>query len=905
MSIYRLDHLFSPRRIAIVGATDRPRSAGHTVLANLRAQGFAGAINLVNPRRDSIEGLACVPTVLDLPAPPDLAIVVTPVEHVEDIVGDLVARQARTAAIISGAQARGAEAVANLRASVAAIARSGGMRVLGPDCLGVLNPHAGLCASWVSQPPKAGDLALISQSATIATSIVDWAIGRGLGFSGVVSLGDKADIDFGDLLDWFAADWRTRAILLHVDRITHPQKFLSAARAAARSKPVIVIRSGRFRDVQTEGSHAAALAKPDHVYSAAFRRAGLSQVDDLGELFDAAEMLSRTRPFDGRRLAIVSNSSGAGVLAADRLAGRCGTLASFSAATRDGLLALLPKGASVNNPLDVFGHADEARYRAGIDLLLADPGVDALLAVYAPTALGGASEIATAIAGAQAAHAKVKMRPKPLLLAWMGHDPESLGILDKARLPRWETPHDAVDGFMHMVAHSEAQADLMTAPPSLPSDFDPDADAVQHILAVSLARHRHVLGAAETVAILKAYGIETAQAIAAATPELAADAARLMLATHAAVVVKIASQDIPHKSDVGGVVLGLTTPEAVADAARAMIARVSDLRPDAVVDGVSVHGMMSRSGAVELICGLTEDATFGPVVVFGRGGTAVEVINDAAVALPPLDLKLARDLIARTRVHARLKGYRDRPPANLDALALLLVRLAQLSTDHPEIRDVDLNPVLCDETGVVVVDAKISIAPLDRARLPGANPRFAIRPYPKEWERWDVLKDGSRVFVRPIKPDDEAIYPEFFTEVTEEDLRLRFFSAVRDFSHAFIARLTQLDYRRAMAFGAFEDDTSRLLGVVRVHADANHHAGEYAILLRSNLKGRGLGWLLMKRMIEYARSEGLALVKGQVLRENKTMISMCQRLGFDVKDDPDEPGIVIVTLDLAETSTRP
>jgi acetyltransferase len=452
---------------------------------------------------------------------------------------------------------------------------------------------------------------------------------------------------------------------------------------------------------------------------------------------------------------------------------------------------------------------------------------------------------------------------------------------------------------MHLVGYRESQDLLMATPPSIPEDFAPDSAALRPIIAAALQQKRGWLDPIEIAKVFAAYGIPLTPVTLARTAEEAAEAARPHLAGGGAVVLKILSPDIVHKSDVGGVRLNLTAESAVRAAAAEILDRVRAARPQARIDGVTVSPMIVRPKARELIVGVADDPTFGPVMVFGQGGTAVEVISDKALMLPPLDLELARRLIARTRVSRILKAYRNVPAADERAIELLLVKLAQLIADCPEIREIDLNPVLADETGVVAVDARVSIAPLEaqrRGRL--GHPRFAIRPYPKEWERVITLSDGKAVLVRPIRPEDERLYPAFFTAVTAEDLRLRFFAPVKDFSHAFIARFTQIDYARAMAFVAIDQDTGALLGVVRLHANADYDSGEYAILLRSDLKGHGLGWRLMQMIIEYARAEGLRAIEGQVLQDNRTMLQMCRDLGFAVGTDPTDPQLCAVKLTL-------
>jgi acetyltransferase len=486
---------------------------------------------------------------------------------------------------------------------------------------------------------------------------------------------------------------------------------------------------------------------------------------------------------------------------------------------------------------------------------------------------------------------------KPVFAAWIGEDPDSARVFEAARIPHYATEAEAVRGFLQLVRYRQAQTELMETPDNLPHDFSPDPEAARAIVAEVLAQNRRWLNPLEVDALLRAYDIPTAPVILARTADDAARAAQPTLAEGGRVAVKILSPDIVHKSDIGGVQLDLSTEDAVRKAATDIFERAARLRPDASVTGVTVQPMVRRAKARELIVGLADDPSFGPVVVFGRGGTAVEVINDKALALPPLDLKLADDLIASTRVSRRLKAYRDVPAADERAIALTLVKLAQLAADVPEVRELDINPLLADDTGVIAVDARVLVAP--EVKKGSGHPRFAVRPYPKEWERTISLRDGRTAFVRPVRPEDEEKFKRFFEQITPEDLRLRFFAPVRDFSHTFLARLTQLDYARAIAFVAFDEQTGEMMGAVRVHADANHETGEYGILLRSDLKGLGLGWTLMRLMIEWAKVEGLHEIEGQVLRENTTMLDMCRSLGFSVRIDPDDPELRLVTLPIA------
>jgi acetyltransferase len=900
MSTYLLDNLFAPRSVVLVGASPRERSVGRLILRNLRDGGFAGPIGLVNPKYPEIEGIRADKSIGDLAEPADLVIVAAPPPSVPETIAAAAAKGCRTAIVITAGLGHGPGSLAE---TTRMAARAHGMRLIGPNCLGVLVPRARLNASFATRLPRAGDLALISQSGAIAAGLVEWAATRSVGFSGITSLGDQIDVDFGDLLDFFALDLGTRAILLYIESISDARKFMSAARAAARAKPVVVVKSGRHaQGAKAAQTHTGALAGADAVYDAAFRRAGLLRVLDLDELFAAAETLGRLRPFSGKRLAILTNGGGIGVLAVDRLIDLGGTLASLAPQTMQRLDAAMPPIWSKGNPVDIAGDADGARYATALDALIEDPESDALLVMNVPTALASASDAAQAVIAGVRQHRETLVRPKPVFAVWVGGSVAATSAFEAAGIPSFATEADAVRGFMHLVHYREAIDALLATPPSLPEHFAPDVAAARGIIERALQERgkgsdRVWLDPIEITALLAAYKIPITPAFLARNADEAAAAAAPYIARGETVVAKILSPDIVHKSEVGGVRLNLTSERTVREAVTDILARARAAKPDARLTGVAIHPMILRPKARELIAGIADDPSFGPVIVFGRGGTAVEVINDKALALPPLDLKMAHELIARTRVARVLKAYRDVPAADEAAVALVLVKLAQLATDLPEVRELDLNPMLADKDGLLAVDARIAVAPADPGGH-GARARCAVRPYPKEWERHLTLRDGAAIFVRPIRPEDEPLYGPFFAGVTPQDLRLRFFAPVKDFSHAFIARFTQIDYARAMAFIAIEEATGQMLGVVRLHADPNYETGEYAILLRSDLKGRGLGWLLMQQIIEYARAEGLKTIEGQVLSENTTMLAMCRELGFAISSDPQEPDTCRVKLPL-------
>ncbi|HTZ03593.1 MAG TPA: GNAT family N-acetyltransferase [Xanthobacteraceae bacterium] len=893
MSVYRLDKVFAPRSVAVVGASPRDKSPGHAVLRNLRAGSFAGDIYLVNPHYDAIEGIAAAKAYGDLPGIADLAVIAVPPPAVAPTIAAAGAKGTAAAIVLTSGLGHGPGSLAE---DCESAARRTGMRLIGPNCLGVLVPAVHLNASFAASMPRPGDLALISQSGAIATGLVEWGAVRGIGFSAVVSIGDSIDVDFADLLDYFALDRATRAILLYIESIKDARKFMSAARAAARSKPVLVVKSGRNRQgAKAAMTHTGALAGSDAVYDAAFRRAGLIRVLDLDELFAAAETLGHLTHLAGDRLAILTNGGGIGVLAVDRLGDLGGTLASISPAAMAKLDAALPSIWSHANPADISGDADEERYAVALEQLLADDANDALLVMNVPTALASPLAAAKSVIAGVERHRREHRPGKPVFAVWIGASESAETAFDAAKIPSYATEADAVGGFMHLVRYRQARAQLMATPPSLPQDFAPDRVAVRPIIDRVMAEKRTWLDPVEMTELFSAYGIAITPAALARDADEAAAVAKPHLAAGQAIVLKIQSPDIVHKSEIGGVRLNLISEAEVRQAANDILSRARTAMPKARIAGVTVFPMIVRPKARELIVGLADDPTFGPVIVFGQGGTAVEVISDKALALPPLDLALAHDLIGRTRVSRILKAYRNVPAADEQAIALLLVKLSQLAADFAEIGEIDLNPVLADETGVIAVDARVSVRPAAPHRG-GPAGRFAIRPYPKEWERHLTLPDGSKLLVRPVRPEDESLYPPFFARVTQQDLRLRFFAPVKEFSHGFIARFTQIDYARAMAFIAIDEASRDMLGVVRLHIDPNYETAEYAILVRSDLKGHGLGWTLMELIIEYARAEGLRTIRGQVLRENVTMLQMCRKLGFTVASDPQDPSVALVNL---------
>ncbi|MGA8261680.1 MAG: bifunctional acetate--CoA ligase family protein/GNAT family N-acetyltransferase [Arenicellales bacterium] len=894
MTIRNLDYLFKPESVALVGASARPGSIGSVLARNLFRAGFEGPIMPVNPKYRAVHGVSTYPDIDSLPTPPDLGVVATPADSVPDIIAQLGRAGARAAVVISAGFAEtGGDHGRALQQAVLDHARPYNLRVVGPNCLGVIVPGAGLDASFAHIPPAPGRLAFVTQSGAIVTSIVDWAASHGIGFSHLVSLGDMADVDFGDMLDYLANDQRASAILLYIESVTSARKFMSAARAAARTKPVIVVKAGRHAEgARAAASHTGALAGADTVYDAAFRRAGMLRVLSLEELFDAAATLAMPWRPRGDRLAILTNGGGVGVLATDAAVDEGATLAELTPELVERLGRVLPATWSHANPVDIVGDAPGGRYADALEALADAPGVDAVLVLNCPTAVASGVEAARAVIGVVEAG-----KARNILTSWVGGSTaaEARRLFADRQIPTYDTPEQAVRAFMQVVNYRRNQEILMETPPAVPEDFSPDSGRARGIIDEALGEGREWLMEHEAKEILAAYGVPAATTRVAAS---AGEAAGLAAGFDGPVAVKICSPDITHKTDVGGVALDLLGPQVVREACEAMRRRVADKAPDARITGFSVQPMIRRPGAYELIIGLTEDAQFGPVVLFGHGGTAVEVVNDKAVGLPPLNMHLAGEIMSRTRIYRQLRGHPRARAVDMEAIALALIRISLIAIDFPEVIELDVNPLLADESGVIALDARIRVRPTADA----GTRRLAIRPYPSELEEDVPLADGRRLWLRPILPEDEPALQSAFAKLTPEEVQLRFFVPMKTLSHMAAARFSQIDYDREMALVLTEHGIpgkTEIYGVVRLIADPDNERAEYAIIVRHDMTGQGLGVYLMRRIVDYAKARGIGEIFGDVLRQNETMLKLCKVFGFTRSNIPDEPSEVRVTLKLS------
>jgi acetyltransferase len=886
MTVRNLKYLFRPTSVAVIGASDRPQSLGATVMRNLLAGDYAGTIFPVNPRHASVAGIRAVPDVGSLDRAPDLAVICTPPQTIPGIIHQLGAKSGKAAVVLTAGLGAITDAQGRtLTQAMLDAAKPHLLRILGPNCVGLLVPAIGLNASFAHTGARPGKIAFVSQSGALTTALLDWTNSRGIGFSHFISLGDSADVDFGDVLDYLASDSATTAILLYVEAITNARKFMSAARAAARTKPVIAVKSGRVAEsAKAAASHTGALAGSDDVYDAAFRRAGMLRVESTFNLFVAAETLALARPFRGDRLTIMTNGGGPAVMATDALIRGGGRLAQLADETLQCLSQYLPATWSRGNPVDIVGDAPAERYARTLRDLLADPQSDAVLLIHAPTAIVPSDAIAAAcVPVAQATQRNV-------LSCWLG-----AAAVEKARrifiesgLPSYDTPEDAVYAFLKMEEFRRNQESLMQTPSSAPAEFSADVDTARTIVGKALDEGGGILTEVEAKDVLRAYGIPVVATRIAASPE---NAVRLSDEMGFPVALKILSPDLTHKSDVGGVALNLESGQAVREAAQAMEARLRRLRPEARLTGFTVQPMAQRQGAHELIIGAATDATFGPVILFGQGGTAVEVIGDRAVALPPLNVALAREVISRTRISRLLAGYRDRPAADQDAICGVLIRTAQLIADIPEIVELDINPLLADSRGVIALDARIRVAP---ARTRGSE-RFAIRPYPAELEK-AVSLGGVHVLLRPIRPEDAARLKQLIDQSRPEDIHFRFFGAMRELPHSQLARFTQIDYDREMAFVA-TGAGNELLGEVRTVTDPDNEQAEFGILVRSDAQGKGLGHALLEKMIRYCRARGTRELFGDVLPTNSRMLALAGNLHFQ-RSRPPGDGVARISLRL-------
>jgi len=890
MGPHFLDRLFAPRAVAVFGASDREESVGGRVLRNILAAGFAGAVYPVNPKHATVAGRRCYRDLHDIGEPVDLAVIATPAATVPGIVHACGEYGVHAAVIHSAGFAEAHERATGLELEKALIAeaRRYGMRLLGPNCLGLIRPVARLNATFSKNSAAPGTLALVSQSGALCTAILDWAVEHEVGFSAVVSLGDAADIGFGDVLDYLALDPRTHSILLYVEGVRHARHFLSGLRATARMKPVVVVKAGRnSAGSRAALSHTGALVGVDDVFDAALARAGAVRALTIEQLFAAAQLLATEHRVRGNRLAIITNAGGPGVLAADRAADLGVVLAPLGKDSIDRLAAVLPANWSHGNPVDILGDASPAHYEAAVAACLADPEIDGLLVMLAPQAM---TEPTSAAEGVIRARGKSE---KLLLACWMGGQQvaEARTHLEHAHIPEFPSPETAVEAFAYLASYQRNQQLLRQVPGPLAPHSAPDIEGARLILDNALSEHRQLLSGMEARAVLAAFGVPVV-----ATSE-AHNANEALVAAESLgfpVALKISSPDIIHKSEVNGIRLNVGSAAAVRSVYHELVESVQKLMPEARIAGVTVERMVRRPHGRELHVGVARDAVFGPVLSFGLGGTAIEVLRDRAVALPPLNGFIVQELIRGTRAAKLLGAFRNLPPADMAAIEQVLLAVSEMVCELPQIRELDINPLFADEEGAVALDARIVVeagAPqLDRYA------HMAIHPYPQHLVSQMQLADGTNIVLRPIRPEDAGIEADFVRNLSPQAKYFRFMQSLRELTPEMLLRFTQIDYDRELALIAvvLHDGQELEVAVARYGMNPDGESCEFAIVVADAWQGKGIATRLLTLLMEAARARGFRLMEGEVLAENVPMLNLVKRLGFGVQPIADAPSVYAV-----------
>ncbi|WP_341259593.1 bifunctional acetate--CoA ligase family protein/GNAT family N-acetyltransferase [Morganella morganii] len=877
MSQRGLEALLRPQSIAVIGASEKPNRAGSWMMSNLLSGGFAGPVLPVTPSRRSVQGVLAYPSVADLPLVPDLAIICTHPKRNIALLNELGELGCRAVIILS--------APASQTAELKQTCQHYNIRLLGPNSLGLLAPWQGLNASFSLVPVLKGKLAFISQSAAVSNTILDWAQQRETGFSYFIALGSSADIDIDDMLDFLARDSKTSAILLYLEHIHDARRFMSAARSASRNKPILVVKSGRTQRTQLLVGETPSL---DIAYDAAIQRAGLLRVQDTHEMFSAVETLTFMKPLRGERLAIMSNGAAPAAMALDELFRRRGKIAGLSDESSTALAAVLPDDFVISNPLDLRDDATVDRYIATLNILLGSHDHDALLILHSPSAIAPGKETAARIIAAIAQHPR--SRWLTIFTNWSGEysSQEARRLFGEAGIPTYRTPEGAVTAFMHMVEFRRNQKQLAETP-ALSEGLTANRQQAHHCIDSALRRQHTVLDTYEVEPVLDAYGLNILPTWIAHSAD---DAVTIAGTLGYPVALKLRSPDIAHKSDVQGVMLYLRDKQEVATSAAAIIDRVTQNFPDAQIDGLIVQSMANRAGAQELRIAVTQDAVFGPVIMLGDASRPWDDESPAAVALPPLNMALARYLVIHAIKNNKLAAGSALNPLDIAGLSRVLVQVSNLIIDCPQVVTLDLHPLLASGTEFTVLDATMTLAPA----AGDGRQRLAIRPYPAELEENFQLKDGAVVHVRPILPEDEPLLKAFIDRVTKEDLYYRYFSEISEFTHDDLAKMTQIDYDREMAFVAV-DSGGQIIGVARAMSDPDNREAEFAVLVRSDMKGNTLGYQLMCKLLAYTKSRGILLLTAITMPENRNMIQLAKKLGFTVETQF-EDGIVNLTLHL-------
>jgi acetyltransferase len=879
MDVHNLNRFFNPRRIAVMGVSPNPNSVGGKLLANLVGGGFDGVVYPVNPDREAVLGIGCYPDIKSLPNIPDLGVICAPAVQVPDLV-----RQCGEAGILglmiisAGFREIGSEGKALEDKIKAQAACFRGMRIIGPNCLGIISPGKKLNISFAAGMPRAGHVAFISQSGALCTSVLDWALEGKIGFSHFVSIGNTIDVDFGDLIDYFGEDENTESIILYVESISQARKFMTAARAFARTKPIIAYKAGRFPEsAQAAASHTGAMASEDAVYDAAFQRIGVARVFDIGEIFDCVELIGRRKIPQGPRLGIVTNAGGPGVMATDALIASNGVLARLSDKTMEALNENLPPAWSHSNPIDVLGDANSKRIEKAVQIVLQDTGIDAVLVILTPQAMTNPTAAAKVIGRLS------EGTSKPILAAWLGGAAMRQGnqILTDSGVPSYRTPEQAIGAFMTLVTYSKNLEMLYDTPKDIRVDFNMDREKLRADFVASNFAGASTLSEDISKSLIDTYGIPVTRPHRAKTSD---EAVRIANEIGYPVALKIHSPDITHKTDVGGVALSVDNEIMVRESFERVISSVSQKRPEARIEGVTVQRMVTKGNSIELIIGIKKDPVFGTIIMAGMGGIAAELFSDKALGFPPLNERLARRMLESLKIWPLLRGYRGRPPADTDKLIETLIRLSYLAADYPEISELDINPLLVSPNGVVALDARIVMDHSLIGKPLEPYSHLALRPYPEKYVKEVTLREGTRVTLRPIKPEDEPMWMNLLASCSKESIYLRFRYFFQWASHEVAARYCYIDYDREIAIVAEieENGERKLIGVGRLIADLDHESVEYAVLIADAWQQKDLGKILTEYCLEIAGKWNLRMVTAVTTTNNSPMIAVFQKLGFEI-----------------------
>jgi acetyltransferase len=892
MSIRNLDKIFNPQRIALIGVTTNPNSVSGKTLINLIGGGFKGVIYPVNPGQEAVLGIPCFPDVKSLPRVPELGIICSPAEQVPQMVRECGEAGIKGVIIQSaGFREIGEEGTRLEKQILAEKNKFEEMRIIGPNCLGVIVPSRKLNASFAAAMPKAGNVAFISQSGALCTAVLDWAMEINIGFSYFISMGNGLDVEFGDLIDLLGEDENTQSILLYIESIQQARKFMTAARAFARTKPIIVYKSGRFPEsAEAAASHTGALASEDAIYDAAFQRVGLARVYDIGDIFDVAELIGRNRFPRGPRLGIVTNAGGPGVMATDTLISLNGVLAKLSEKTLTALNESLPPFWSHSNPVDVLGDARSKRIAKATQIVLEDPGVDAVLVIITPQAM------TNVIATAKEISQLVTATTKPILAAWLGGVSmrEGIKMLNDAGVAAYQTPDQAIRSFMTLVHYSRNLEILYETPKDIPVEFSIDREKLRKEFTQKLPEISTVFSEEASKSLLESYGISTTRPYPARDADAAVEIGRRI---GFPVVLKILSPDITHKTDVGGVMLDLGDEESVRSAFDRIIRNGRDKAPKAMIEGVTVQRMAGTKEAVEMILGIKRDPVFGTVILAGMGGTGAELFADRALGFPPLNERLARLMLESLKIYPLLTGYRGSRPKNVEKLIGVLIRLSYLAADYPEVKELDINPLIVTPEDVLALDARVVIDRESPYHSETPYAHLALHPYPEEYVRLTELPDGTSVTLRPIKPEDEPLWFDLLRSCSQESLFYRFRYFFHWETHEVASRYCYIDYDREVAIVAevVEEGKRKIIGVGRLIADPDHESVEYAILIADAWQNKELGTTLTDFCLDIARRWNLKRVVAQTTTDNPRMVAVFRKRDFEIKI---ENTMVYVTKDL-------